>query len=144
MIESWGQPGESQISTSRSGRAAPPSAGVEKEFIRLYGSGVVTNGFFVKNYTGYWGRSLGIIDYKISYVPNTSRRVLGISGFFFLEKPLLRGCHSSPVRSGLVVWSGPVLVGLAGPVLVGPVGLVLVGPVRPVLVGLASPVPIGP
>ena len=41
-------------------------------------------------------------------------------------KPLLRGCHSGPVRSGGPVPVGPVPV---GPVLVGPV------PVGPVPVG---------
>ena len=43
-------------------------------------------------------------------------------------RPLLRGCHSGPVRSG------PVQSG----------GLVPVGPVGPVLVGAAGPVPVGP
>ena len=64
-----------------------------------------------------------------SYVPNTSRRVLGIYGFFF------RGEEASAPRMSL--WSGLVPVGLVpvGPVLVG---LVLVGLV------LVGPVPVGP
>ena len=35
--------------------------------------------FFVKNYIGYWGRALGIIDYMGSYVPNTAQNELLIN-----------------------------------------------------------------
>ena len=59
-----------------------------------------------------------------SYVPNTSRRVLGI--WVFLGGSLC-SADVTPVWSGLVGPVGPV-----GPVPVGPVGPVLVGPVGPV------------
>ena len=48
-------------------------------------SGVVTSGFLVKNCTGYFYRGIFIMDLMGSYVPNTSRRVLGILVFFLLE-----------------------------------------------------------
>ena len=89
------------------------------------------------------------MDEMGSYVPNASRRVLGILVFFF-GKPLLRGCHSGPVwpvwfRS---VWSvrfqsvqsvqfrsvqsGSSRSSRSGS---GRSGLVPVGPVGPVPVG---------
>ena len=69
--------------TSGSGLCGPPdpkSLGSKKKKVitPIDPFGVVTSGFFVKNYTGYWVRGLGIMDYMVTYVPNTSRRVLGI------------------------------------------------------------------
>ena len=84
-IESWGQTfGTPDFdirvwSVPASGSKVP---GVEKiKFISpIDPSGVVTSGWKVKNCTGYCYRGIFIMDYMGSYVPNTSRRVLG---FFF-------------------------------------------------------------
>ena len=45
-------------------------------------SGVVASGWKVKNCTGLCYRGIFIMDEMGSYVPNTSRRVLGILVFF--------------------------------------------------------------
>ena len=52
---------------------------------------VVSSGFFVKNYTGFCYRGIFIMDSMGSYVPNISRRVLGILVSFGGE-PLPRSC----------------------------------------------------
>ena len=84
--------------TSGSGLCRPPgpkSPGSKKsKFITpIDPSRVSTSGWKVKNCTGYCYRGIFIMDSMGSYVPNTSRRVLGILFFFWGGKPLPRSCR---------------------------------------------------
>ena len=80
-IESWGQTFGTPDFDMRVLPCRPPgpkSQGSNKsKFITpIDPTGVVTNGFPVKNYTGFCYRGIFYIDQVGSYVPNTSRLVL--------------------------------------------------------------------
>ena len=82
---------------ARSVPASGSGSGSGSEFITpMDPSGVVTSGWKVKNCTGYCYRGIFIMDKMGSYVPNTSRRVLGFFLFFLfvVGKPLPSSCRA--------------------------------------------------